>query len=469
MLRLLSFILIVAGYSAWADECSFNEQTCIETGDVVVDGVTLHDVCIEAVRSETCIEPNPTNSCVGLERRVPIVIDPQSTEGSSGSNAIADGTCELKQEQCLQTLSGSCVRTEKIYQCWNGPENAGAAELVERRFVNFNEIITPDCEEYDDNPNCTLTGTTVLEGHETRLINALDVTRSWWRRERSFDCTPEGYTDTCGPLVNNQLCEQGDITCLHWNEEGRCVYREISFQCESGASFNASCEAINVCVGDNCEGIEQEASQDYPVAATWLNFLDKLSDNNTCDLDMVDPESGFDESDGISVDDCENDVFSGGHVEPEVFGGEFMACRRDISNCCSRDDLGCSAQEAELRYRRQAGATHFLFSRCTQRFLGICTRVHEYYCVYDSKFARVFQEQADLQTGIQFTSTPRCIALTIQQLEQLDITEMDLTEVFGDMLDQTEEPIEALVIDRLSEEMGVFQLDVEETMGGQGQ
>jgi len=57
----------------------------------------------------------------------------------------------------------------------------------------------------------------------------------------------------------------------------------------------------------------------------------------------------------------------------------------------------------------------------------------------------------------------------IEQLETLDVEAMDLSEIFGDMLAEAQEPIQDLVIDRLNQELGVFQLDVEGTLGGGGQ
>ena len=132
-----------------------------------------------------------------------------------------------------------------------------------------------------------------------------------------------------------------------------------------------------------------------------------------------------------------------------------MYCSSSLLDACRDTDL--------LYQRMQAGATHYLRSECRGVF---CLKKRYFYCTYNSKFARVFQEQAHLQTGVQFTDA--CPGLTIQQLETIDVDAMDLSEVFGDMLEDADLPVQDLVIERISTDMGVFQLGVEDTLGGNG-
>jgi hypothetical protein len=92
--------------------------------------------------------------------------------------------------------------------------------------------------------------------------------------------------------------------------------------------------------------------------------------------------------------------------------------------------------------------------------------VDEYWCAYSSKFARVFQEEAHDQTGTQFNypSANPCPALSIGELQSLDISQMDLSEIYGDLLSQTGTPVEAFIIDQLETELGSYQSDVQNTL-----
>lgn len=88
------------------------------------------------------------------------------------------------------------------------------------------------------------------------------------------------------------------------------------------------------------------------------------------------------------------------------------------------------------------------------------------FCVYKSKFGRVFQEQAHAQTGAQFLQRGypvRCPALTIEQLELLDTGAMDFSEVYGDMMADIDVPVEDEVIEQLNNQLGVTADDVQAT------
>ena len=60
-----------------------------------------------------------------------------------------------------------------------------------------------------------------------------------------------------------------------------------------------------------------------------------------------------------------------------------------------------------------------------------------------------------MQTGAQFRlgETPQCPGLTFEQMESLDVAEMDLTEVYDDMLGSADQPVEELLIQELQSQL----------------
>ena len=56
------------------------------------------------------------------------------------------------------------------------------------------------------------------------------------------------------------------------------------------------------------------------------------------------------------------------------------------------------------------------------------------YCCYQSKLARVIQEQGKAQLGLDFgtAKNPNCAGFTVDQFSKLDLSRMDFTEVFSD-------------------------------------
>ncbi len=441
---LLGLIYSAGGVSA-ADVCVAQNQRCLTTQNVTVGGVVLHNVCTSVERTETCTRAAPVNNCTTLQ---PVTV--------SGANPLTNGQCELVSETCISSVAGLCDKNKRIYHCWNGPPQGAPATLDARTFLNFTETIDNNCAAQTGNPNCALQQTVVTQGYGTRNFNQKNVTRSWWAQERQYDCTNNIYSETCQPFTDAPFCTQtGAQTCLAYAPDGTCEYAELTFNCVSDSSFQASCDAVNVCVGGNCEGIAQDASSDYPKAAAWLNFLDDTAKGNFCN-----PLAGTNSNLPVTVADCTNGTLDAGNTKPEVFGGQSMGCFMDaFANCCANPGSSyCGQEPKDLRTFQNAGTTHQLGQRCTSWFLGICVSYRREYCVYKSRFARVFQEQVNLSTNAQFKwqQAVECPALTMDQLATVDVNTMDLSEVFGDMLNSTSVPVQQLVMDKISTEVGGY-------------
>lgn len=467
------FLACLAPQGVFADTCDLARVTCIETGTVMVAGLRIENACLRVRRTETCTRTDPVNSCALLPRLAVITQEP-----------LQDGECLLTEEVCTRSVAGVCDSHRRTYECWNGPEDADPATLVSRTHLNFAERIANNCQSAEEDANCTLERTTVTQGAATRSINLMSISRNWWAQERRYDCTNNAYEDTCARYANNPICVEQAETCLV-EGPGGCEYAETEFDCESDASFNASCEPVSVCVGETCEGIEQEVNTDYPRVAAWLTMLNDAARDNDCDAEPGATGNAFGQCDEQLRETCRPDTSDPRFLlgqpvplicsetlqppsEPQVFQGRYLTCGYNvISNCCDGGGgiFGCSAQEVELRSYVAAQTDHYLETYCSQRFLGFCIKRRRAYCVYNGKFARVFQEQVDLQTGAQFPgryAQDPCPALTIAQLETLDVDQMDFSEVFGDMLDQTSVPIEELLHERLRTRMGVFERDVQD-------
>lgn len=436
--------------TAVADACSPSGQYCSRRGNIVVAGILLENVCLEVAKAENCVRPAPIDECVPLQNRaVP-----------NDGRTLQNNQCKLVSQTCTSSSGGQCNRYEKVYNCWNGPTTVANASLLQRQFHNFSETFSDNCGAVEADPNCSLDSTYDSVGHQTRNINELSVTRSWWEKTRTYDCTDPSYTDTCDVYEDNPVCVKQDRdSCLVYAPDGSCQYEQQIYECDADSSFSANCEAVNVCVGDNCTGIEHEPSDQYPTAAAWLRFMDEMADKNSCEAaEGTDPATA-------TQANCLVDPDPGNNGEPRLFAGELMSCDFNVGkDCCgSPNDSRCTDEERDLKALRDAGATKYMGLGCAYRLFGICLTEQYEFCTYKSKFGRVFQEQAHVQTNAQFawlTPDP-CPALTLEQLRHIDISQMDLNEIFGDMLDTTSVPIQEYVMNEISTDMGVFSTNVQ--------
>ena len=469
--------LLAFGTSVSADTCQNPEFTCSQYGTTYVDGMRVDNACLSVVKTETCTRSNAENSCA----------DVQVLAGAP-STPLTDGQCIRTARDCVRYAGGQCDRYRESYTCWNAARDLSPASLASREYRNFAETVVSTCGPQQADTNCSLETSVDIEGAETRDINARLIARGWWKKEHRYDCTDKNYEDTCGDYAGNPICEVvGDPVCLEQTAAGGCIYEEVAYQCDSDPSFNANCAPISVCVGDNCNEIAEEPSNGLPAAAAWLSFLGNAVDENTCEARAdVDPDN-FSEADCLSQQKtvCEPNntalnmasgiaaplVCKMENVDPamlEVFNGKVLGCRLNgLISCCNNKGFNaCKKTEFDLRSYMAAKTTHYLGTRCTDRFFGLCILRLREYCVYESKLGRVFQEQAHKQIGGRFRargSSDRCPPLTIDQLESLNMGEIDLSEIYGDMLDQADFPLQDALVNQLNNQLGVTAGDVQST------
>ena len=103
--------------------------------------------------------------------------------------------------------------------------------------------------------------------------------------------------------------------------------------------------------------------------------------------------------------------------------------------------------------RLQAGRAHFIGSYCKRDFPLIgCVKEADVYCVFNSKLGRIAQEQGRLQLK-QFApggnwgsaGSPNCDGFTPEEFQMLDFSQIDLSEMFGDLSPLSAETVQGKV------------------------
>ena len=78
---------------------------------------------------------------------------------------------------------------------------------------------------------------------------------------------------------------------------------------------------------------------------------------------------------------------------------------------------------------------HQVGSYCSTKVMGVCLSKKESYCCYNSRLARILNEQGRPQIGKSWgePKEPNCSGFTIDELQQLDMSAMDLSEFIEDV------------------------------------
>jgi conjugal transfer mating pair stabilization protein TraN len=267
--------------------------------------------------------------------------------------------------------------------------------------------------------------TCVDDTPETRIINGVPVTQSCWGFERRYTCSGKMPAQDCSAIEANRSCSFIREDCLDDPKVGACVTRERIYRCPSpdqpAATKQFICGGDLYCANGECETIERETSDELKDALVGLHALGQAGKE-------------FDEND-FALFKGSNDTCS-----KPVFG---------LANCCGGNGIPligtCSSAEKQLVTKLDKGLCHFIGSFCSKSVLGVCTSKRKSYCCYQSKLTRIIQEGGRAQLGLSFGTPKRadCAGFTIEQFASLDLSKIDFTEIYNELLEAVKLPDEA--------------------------
>jgi conjugal transfer mating pair stabilization protein TraN len=92
--------------------------------------------------------------------------------------------------------------------------------------------------------------------------------------------------------------------------------------------------------------------------------------------------------------------------------------------------ISCDQADQLTAIKKSENLCVALGSYCSKKILGICLEKKEGYCCFNSRLARIIQEQGRAQLGKGWGSakSPECSGFTLAEFESLDFSQIDLTE-----------------------------------------
>lgn len=97
--------------------------------------------------------------------------------------------------------------------------------------------------------------------------------------------------------------------------------------------------------------------------------------------------------------------------------------------------MQCEVEEQQLGMQKGQRLCVHVGSYCGTKVLGACITKKESYCCYNSRLARILNEQGRPQIGKGWgdPKEPNCSGFTIAELQQLDMSAMDLSEFINEV------------------------------------
>lgn len=292
-------------------------------------------------------------------------------------------------------------------------------------------------------------------GEAEQTIQGFKISRGCWEKRVVYSCPDARPGEACSPLSDDPDCSRTGAECIRRDGDGVCLREVNSFRCsapKSGAGISLEgivatalerdvdtplrCGSTLYCPDGVCDDLgHSEASTDFGKAASWVGLLTQMGKEK--DPDAV-----------------------------TLFRGDGKKCEEwplGTKNCCSDDGwllsvFGCSATEKILAEQRAARLTHFVGDYCSNDSFFGCLTNEETYCTFRSRFARVLQQQARAQLGIGWGSAedPDCRSLSIEEIQQLDFSRINLSELYGDMVNQANTPNPGTVNQQLQDRINDY-------------
>lgn len=306
-------------------------------------------------------------------------------------------------------------------------------------------ILNSDNEKIVEENNCYQIKKQCLDTGE-RHFDELVVKKPCWKEKITYRCTsvPE---DGCKHLKNkkcilkNSVCKEkkSDI-CLRWERQYACLIKEkfASAGITGGDVF---------CMGGDCFTPTIDKNTDLNEAIAQLAVMQHMQKDMTADH------------------------------QPTVFRGKPFDCSKHMlsfKDCCSAMkgwgvSLGlgvCSESAKALVKLRALKKCHYVGTWCAEKFplISKCKRKKSSYCCFGSKLARIFHEQGRKQLGRDWgkVESPDCGPFSLEELERMDFSKMDLSEIFEDLFNKVDSAMQKALPKQMKNQMPVMQKNIDE-------
>ena len=356
----------------------------------------------------------------------------------------AAASCTQTARNCLSGTTGNCDLDRLTFACSNDLTSYAPATHLSSTIERIEDTLVNRCDPDPETQGCLAGETVCTSGPAVRTVNGFPISRDCWQYEKSYTCIDGeagNYTD-CGPFEQDSSCEVISQTCLSYDDDaqatsGACLHWEYGYRCGGGMELPDSCTATNVCVGDLCEGFEDEPNTDFANASAWLTMLDEAAKDSEKSLDMQDVQ---------------------------LFAGTARTCKvgaLGTINCCkdsgwANNILGdCSESELALMDRIQAKAAVYIGTYCARRVLGVCLQKRRSYCTFNSQLGMVFQKEIRRLSGSGWGTpkSPNCSGLALDDISTIDWDQIDLSEAFEDIINDAAVPTTDMVTDYLRDRL----------------
>ncbi|EDV0264184.1 type-F conjugative transfer system mating-pair stabilization protein TraN [Salmonella enterica subsp. salamae] len=266
-----------------------------------------------------------------------------------------------------------------------------------------------------------MTGSQCVEPGGTRTVvvegKTYSIHQDCWKWQDTY-LTQTETEGTCGEYMKDSACTVTRSQCAD-TVDGFCVSQQVTYSCERKKTVSGQiCGGEFFCTDGSCAQGQTGTSNMFGQAVSAL----------------------------AAVAAAGEDVAELNGENVRAFTGEAKSCKKmaaGFNNCCKDSGWGqdvglssCSSDEKALGKAKEKKLTVYVGEYCSKKVLGVCLEKKRGYCQFDSKLARIVQEQGRRdQLGVGFGSgkSPDCRGITVDELQRLDFGVMNFSDFYSDL------------------------------------
>ncbi len=277
--------------------------------------------------------------------------------------------------------------------------------------------------------NCPRVKKQCIEGAATKTIDGHDVHLDCWKYADVYECGDKSE-DTCSAMHS---CDVISSKCTLQIGEF-CILQDYKMECttKSCDSKEIKCGEPGFCTDGKC-------------------FSPDRADGQISNEGFAKTVAGFaaiaDAADDVKKQDYTDEDEAKKKIRIEI--GKGVSCSQDsiasLYDCCQMKKSiinQCSEDDRKLFEARKKGVAAKVGRYCSNKVLGICLEHKEGWCVFDSKLARIVQQQGKPLIGLNLGTGkhPNCEGFTLEQFESVPFGRIDFSEFMQDLIDKTKFP-----------------------------
>ena len=361
-------------------------STAVAAGDGTC--VRISETCVEGAETRIINGQSVTRACW----RYRSTFDCASTATVNDCQPLIDQGCFQIDSRCIETLAnGQCALYEQTYSC----KVAGGSTQT---------ITHCGSQTFCVSGNCFDTG----YAPDTDFAKAITLLEASREAGQYLDPATlqifKGYDNRCRKKLF------GLVNC-----------------CNKGGSPSSLFSNLNLILGAGGQALGAAGSS-YP--------YDALFTADTPSLVLT----GFETLFGVGGGSSALAGLLAGDLSVEIFIETLVPGPWTIAMLAIQFSglLDCSEDEQVLAMKRDARLCYGVGSYCSSRIpiIGVCLEKTESHCCFNSRLARIINEQgrAQLGRGWGAPQSPDCSGFSIAQLQALDFSRMNLAEFYAEIV-----------------------------------